>query len=228
MKKIFIVLLILSNHLLFSQNSSDSLPIKLPQPTLKGNMSVEEALLLRRSIRDYQDKPLTIAQISQVLWSAYGVSDSIRYKTKKLLTSPSAGATYPLEIYILVGKVEGLEAGIYKYNSDKHTIKLLIKGDFRRKLMKASYHQEMLAEAPATIFWSAVFERTTSKYGKRGQERYVCMDLGHSAQNVYLQCEALGLGTCAIGAMDDEETSELFMLPKNETPLYSMPIGYKK
>jgi len=163
-----------------------------------------------------------------MLWAAYGITRPLSgYPQTRggLRTAPSAGARYPLEVYVLIGNVKDIEAGVYKYNQREHKIIRTIEIDVRKDLAAAALDQEMIYEAPACLFWSAVFSRNTSKYGERGRERYVCMDLGHSAQNVYLQAEALHLGTCAIGAFQDEEVSEVMQLPEDEEPLYIMPFG---
>jgi SagB-type dehydrogenase family enzyme len=200
----------------------------LPEPRLTSGISVEEAMLNRRSIREFKDELVTIGQVSQILWSAYGITDehsSPSFLRGGLRTAPSAGGLYPLEIYLVAGKVTGLSSGIYKYHSENHSLELISKGDVRKELAKAALNQEFIEIAPATIFFAAVFSRTTQKYGSRGRERYVCMDLGHSAQNVYLQAYALNLGTCAVGAFTDDMVSMVMQLPEQEEPLYLMPIG---
>ena len=197
--------------------------ILLPKPSHKGDVSVEEALHQRRSIREYANDSLTVAHISQMLWAAYGVSDSIiGRKSFYLKTAPSAGARYPLEIYIGFGKVIGMKPGIYHYSPIRHSISAIAYGDLRSNLDNG---QGMVEQAPATLVFTAFYERTTAKYGDRGRERYVCMDLGHAGQNVYLQAVALGMGTCAIASFSDEDVSALLNLKKEESPLYIMPIG---
>jgi SagB-type dehydrogenase family enzyme len=203
--------------------------IYLPAPQTDGTVSVETALSNRRSHRQFQDKEISLEQLSQVLWAAYGITLPIEnrpFLRGGLRAAPSAGALYPLEIYVAVGNVEGIEQGVYRYISQEHKIVKIIDEDIRAKLCSASYNQKMIEEAPASIIYTAIFSRMTDKYGERGRERYVCMDLGHSAQNVYLQAEALGLGTCAIGAFLDGDIAKFLRLPKEEEPLYIMPIGY--
>ncbi len=205
------------------------LTYKLPAPRVVGAKSVEESINNRRSHRDFIDKELTVDQLSQILWAAYGVTKpraDYPFLRGGLRTAPSAGALYPLEIYVLVGKVNGIEPGLYRYVSQDHKIVRTINKDLRKELCTASYNQQMIADAPAVLFYSAIYSRCTSKYGSRGRERYVCMDLGHSAENVYLQAEALNLGTCAIAAFNDKLVSKFLQLPKEEEPLYIMPIGY--
>ncbi|MFA4851892.1 MAG: SagB/ThcOx family dehydrogenase [Bacteroidales bacterium] len=213
------------NSIQMKIRNSDSIFIELPSPKFSGTMSVEEALLKRRSVREYKDTCLTLAEVSQMLWAAYGISDSVKSGHIGLHTAPSAGALYPLEIYLVAGNVSGLEAGIYRYIPKGHKLLLEEKGDKRAELRKAAWGQEMIKEAPASLVYSAVFERTTSKYSERGRQRYVCMDLGHSGENVYLQATAMGMGTCAVGAFEDKKVAKVIGLPDDEEPLYIMPLG---
>ncbi len=203
--------------------------INLPQPEKEGVVSIEESLNNRRSRRQFQDKAISMEDLSQVLWAAYGVTFPIANVPALrggLRTAPSAGGLYPLEIYVVVGKVEGLEPGLYKYLPKGHQITKIIDTDIRKELRSAAVGQKIIEEAPISLVYTAVFSRTTDKYKERGRERYVWIDLGHSAENVYLQVEALGLGTCAIGAFIDDNVAKLLKLPKEEEPLYIMPIGH--
>lgn len=193
--------------------------IKLPKPNYEGKVSVEEALLKRRSIREYKDEPLTLEEISQLLWAAQGVTSS-----EGLRTAPSAGALYPIEVYFVAGKVEGLSAGVYKYKPEEHELLKIVDGDKRNELCDAALGQAWVREAPAVIVISALFERTTEKYGQRG-ERYVYMEAGHVAQNISLQATALNLGTVTVGAFDDEQVKKVLEIPAKEEPLYLMPVG---
>lgn len=206
----------------------ESSVIKLPAPSLKGTMTVEESLQKRRSIRSYQSTSLSLEQVSQVLWSAYGISDSTTYTKRKMRTAPSAGATYPLEIYLMAGSVSGLEAGLYRYLPDQHAITLYSKGDIRKEVAEACLGQMMLAQAPASLVYTAVYSRITGRYGDRGADRYLCMDIGHSAQNVYLQTTAMGLATCAAGAFNDEQLAQVIKPQGEEVVLYLLPIGVPK
>jgi len=194
----------------------------LPSPDTSGSVSVEEALQNRRSRRNFQAKALSKEQLSQILWSAYGITEPGR----GLRTTPSAGATYPLEIYVIIGNVTDIEAGVYKYNPLNHEITRIKNGDIRSELSAAALRQTMVADAPITVVYAAVFSRIEERYGERGRERYVFMEIGHSAQNVYLQAEALGLGTCAIGAFSDDTVKQLLNLPADEVPLYLLPVGH--
>jgi len=196
--------------------------VSLPDPRLKGEMSLEEAILRRRSRRDFKDSPLTLGEISQILWAAQGITG----KTG-LRAAPSAGALYPLDIYLVVGKqgVDGLGEGVYYYLPQSHSLEPTLEGDVRQTLARLSLGQMSIAEAPLSLLITAEYERTTSKYGERGV-RYVHMEAGHVGQNVYLQAEALGLGTVTIGAFQDEEISQALNLPPSYRPLYVMPIGH--
>ena len=209
-----------TNNNALSRTENSEVSYILPAPNTDGDISVEAALANRRSQRDFHDKAITAEQLSQILWSAYGVTSP-----RGLRTAPSAGALYPLEIYAVVGNVEGISPGVYRYIADGHKIVRVADGDVRSELADAALGQRMVAEAPASVFFSAVFERTTERYGERGI-KYVYIEVGHSAQNVYLQAEALGLGTCAIGAFTDSRVIQVLELPENEEPLYIMPIGW--
>jgi len=195
--------------------------IKLPAPAVEGKVSLEEAIKKRRSIRRFQDKPLSIPQISQILWAAQGITEEGGFKR----AAPSAGALYPLEIYLVVKKVEGLKPGVYHYDSADHTIEPILKGDFQNSLARACLGQMFIADAPLSIVITAEYERTTIKYGERGI-RYVHMEAGHVGQNICLQVVALGLGTVPVGAFWDDEVSKVLNLPRERKPLYVFPIGY--
>jgi SagB-type dehydrogenase family enzyme len=196
--------------------------VSLPDPRLKGEMSLEETILKRRSRRDFKDFPLTLGEVSQILWAAQGVTDETG-----LRAAPSAGALYPLDIYVVVGSqgVEGLGEGVYHYFPQSHSLEATLEGDVRQTLARLSSGQMFIAEAPLSLLITAEYERTTKKYGERG-ERYVHMEAGHVAQNVYLQAEALGLGTVTVGAFQDEDISQALDLPPTYRPLYVMPIGH--
>lgn len=189
--------------------------IKLPKANRKGATSIEEALNGRRSVRSYSGKPLKIEQVSQLLWAASGTNLYRR-------TAPSAGATYPLEIYLAVGEVEGLGTGVYHYSSSGHSLEIIGGQDVRNRLSRAALSQEMIGQAPIDIVIAAEYGRTAGHYGQRGI-RYVHMEAGHAGQNVSLQAVALGLGTVMIGAFEDREVKEILGI--REEPLYIIPVG---
>ena len=195
--------------------------IQLPSPFVTGGLPLSEAISQRRSVRDFSPEPILLFQISQILWACQGISAA-----GSLRTVPSAGATYPLEVYTLIGEngVEKVESGVYHYEVDSHVLSLHLSGDLRAELANAALGQDSVAVAPATLVIGAIYDRTLIRYSSRG-ERYVFMEAGHAGQNVYLQATALGLGTVAIGAFRDEEVRKLLQLSPRVRPLYLMPVG---
>ncbi len=196
--------------------------IVLPEPRHESHISVEEAILKRRSVRSYSDEPLKLEEISQLLWSAQGITDEER----KLRAAPSAGALYPLETYIVVGNVSSLEEGIYRYDPLNHEIIKTREGDYRSDLSLASLGQSCIKNGAVSIVFAAVYERITKKYGERGIG-YTYMEAGHAAQNIYLQAEALSLGTVVVGAFTDDRVKNVIGMKEEETPLYILPVGRK-
>jgi SagB-type dehydrogenase family enzyme len=154
-----------------------------------------------------------------MLWAAQGIIDPEGKRT-----APSAGALYPLEVFLVVGTAGDLPAGVYRYRPQAHELVCIAEGDRRAKLAAAALEQEWLAEAPVTIAFAAVYERTARKYRQRA-ERYVHMEVGHAAQNVHLQAAALDLGTVVVGAFDDAEVKQVLALADNEQPVCLMPVG---
>jgi SagB-type dehydrogenase family enzyme len=211
----FMLALLLSPQPLVGEEGA----MKLPAPRFESTVSIETALRNRRSIREYRNAPITLADLSQLLWATQGVTNAAGFRT-----APSAGALYPLEVSVLVANVEGLSPGIYRYHPHGHTLSRTQEGDYRRVLTNAALGQSSIHDAAATLVITAVSQRTTAKYGQRGV-RYVQMEAGHAAQNLYLQAEALQLGTVAIGAFDDEAVKQGLHLPVEEEPLYLLPVG---
>ncbi len=194
--------------------------VALPDPRLDGATSLETALSERRSIRDFKSTPLTLADVSQLLWAAQGVTrpDGGR-------TAPSAGALYPLETYLVAGAVSGLPVGVYRYRPERHDLAQTSEGDCRSALARAALRQDWMKAAPVVVVIAAVYARTTGKYGDRGR-KYVHMEVGHAAQNVYLQAAALRLGTTFVGAYHDSQVKQTLGLPADEHPLALMPVGH--
>jgi SagB-type dehydrogenase family enzyme len=188
--------------------------LQLPEPRLKGTLSLEEALAGRRSLREYADAPLTLEEIGQLLWAAQGITDPAGYRT-----APSAGALYPLEVYVVIPE------GVYHYAPAGHRLQRCLQGDLRPALFAAALRQEAVLEAPAVFVIAAEYERTAAKYGRERTPRYVHLEAGHAAQNLLLQAEALGLGAVPIGAFIDEQVKEALALPKSFQPLYLIPVG---
>ena len=197
----------------------DKVKIILPEPRYDSNVSVEEAILQRRSERDYTSQALTLQEVAQLLWAAQGITDPRGYRA-----APSAGATYPLEIYVVVGNVEGVAKGIYRYEPEAHQLLKVVSGEQRGALAQAALNQQFIAQAPVNLVITAVYERTTQRYGERGI-RYVHMEAGHAAQNVYLQAVALNLGTVVVGAFHDNQVKKILNLAEGEEPLYIIPVG---
>ncbi len=189
--------------------------ITLPEPRYSSSISIEGALSRRRSVREYTGEDLSIEEISQLLWAAQGITD----EQGGFRTAPSAGALYPIELYLVNAE------GIFRYDAQRHALEKRYTGDARDALAKAALSQESVANAPVVIVIIGVFERTEKKYGERG-ERYVYMEAGHVAQNIYLQCTSLNLGTVSIGAFLDEEVKGVLKLPEDHKPIYLMPVGH--
>ena len=197
----------------------------LPKPSLDGKVSVEKAVKERRTIRDFKGQSLSLTQLSQLLWAAQGVTDPKEGKR----AAPSGGALYPLDIYVIIGRngVERIEEGIYHYLPEGHSISRISQGDRRKEVASASLWQMWMARAPVIFIITAEYKRITGKYGERGI-RYALIEVGHVGQNLFLQAEALGLGTGIVGAFNDNDLLKITgIVPKHE-PILIMPVGYKK
>jgi len=182
-------------------------------------MSVEAALLERRSVRDFAPEPLTLTEVSQLLWAAQGITAA---GTRR--TAPSAGALYPLNVYLVSGSVSGLAAAVYRYQPKGHGLQLVVHGDHRRALAAAAAAQHWLGQGAVAIVVAADYGRTTRRYGERGR-RYAHMEAGHVAQNIQLQAVALGLGSVVVGAFDDGRVKTLINLAESDQPLSIVPVG---
>jgi len=193
--------------------------IALPKPRLKGGMSLEEAIAARRSKRGYRGEPLRLNDTAQLLWAAQGITGP---EDKR--AAPSAGALFPLELYLSVTKVEGIPPGVYKYDPAAHSLTLHRDGDRRRELTAAAMDQDCVRFSAGVLIFTAVASRTVGKYGERGR-RYIDMEAAHASENVYLQAAALGLGTVAVGAFDPAAVTKCLELPRAHKPVYLMPVG---
>jgi len=191
--------------------------IELPKPNLKGKLSVEESILRRRSYRSFTNSELTNRQLSQILWAAQGITD----QSYGFRAAPSAGALYPLYFYV------AKKDGVFRYIPDGHRLVQLASKDVRPSIVRASLGQAAIREAPVSIIIAANFAITQAKYGARSF-RYVCMEIGHAAENIHLQAVALGLGSVPIGAFWDDVIRTTLKIPDNQDPLYIIPIGYVK
>jgi SagB-type dehydrogenase family enzyme len=196
--------------------------VDLPRPDKIGRMALERALATRRSVREYGSRPLKLTELSQLLWSGQGTTNRSGDRT-----TPSAGALFPLELIVAAGRVEGLEPGIYRYRPAKHDMARIAEGDRRSALANAALRQTWIADGAAVIVVTAVYSRTTGKYGERGV-RYAHVEVGQTVQSLYLQATALGLGTCVVGAFHDDRLRELLELPGKEEPLAIMSFGEKR
>ena len=219
---IIAILLILSvtvQPVIAGQTMVNPSSIKLPEPHTDAGTSVEQALRLRRSVRTFAEKPLQLSEVAQLLWSAQGITsrDGLR-------TAPSAGALYPLEIYLVAGSVNDLPVGVWHYLPDNHRLEQLNDTDIRNPLAHAALDQAWIREAAAVVVFAAVYERTTRKYGKRGI-RYVHIEAGHAAENLFLQAVSLDLNTVIVGAFRDDAIRNALNLPQDHVPLILMPVG---
>lgn len=189
--------------------------IKLPPPRLDGGVSVEKALLERRSVRSYKEEPLALAEVSQLLWAAQGITESKR----GLRTAPSARATYLLEVYVVAANVTGLPAGMYRYNPRDHALARVLTGDIRADLFKA-VGQPPVRSAPAAFVIAGL-------PGKSSDSSWMYLEAGHAAQNVYLQAVSLKLGTVVMAGFQADAVKKGLRLPEGEQPIYVMPVGRK-
>ncbi len=194
--------------------------VHLPDPDIYGEISVEEAMHERRSIRSFDpDAMMSLDEVSQILWAAQGITSGSR-----LRTAPSAGAIYPFTVYLVSERVDSLPSGIYRYSPAENLLELVVEGEFLADIVSASLNQRWMSEACLLVALAADYSFITDVYGNRGIT-YTHMEAGHISQNIYLQCESLALGTCAVGAFEDSAIAGILKLPHNETALYLMPIG---
>ncbi|MCX5802061.1 MAG: SagB/ThcOx family dehydrogenase [Proteobacteria bacterium] len=202
-------------HALAQDKGSKTEAVKLPLPRYNGDVSVEKALLERRSLRSYRDEPLTLPEISQILWAAQGITEPGR----GLRTAPSARVLYLLNVYLLSGNVTNLPIGMYKYQPRGHELIKISGGDKKAELFNA-VGQAPIKNAPAVLVFSGMSERSTNP-------RWMYVEAGHAAQNVYLQAIPLKLGAVVIGGFKDEDVRRALNMSEKEQPIYIMPVGKK-
>ncbi|MFW6134645.1 MAG: SagB/ThcOx family dehydrogenase [Elusimicrobiota bacterium] len=200
--------------------------IKLPKPNIEGEISLARAINKRHSVRSYKNKPLSIKDLSQIIWAAGGLR--INGVSSASRTIPSAGGIYPLKFYVLAGNVENVKQGLYIYKYEDHSLERIINRDIRDELSAASFSQSMIKYAPATVVITSVTSKIASRYGNRGANRYAPMECGHSGQNIYLMAESRGISTVAIGAFNDIKVGEVMNLSEDEKPVYIFPVGYSQ
>jgi SagB-type dehydrogenase family enzyme len=200
--------------------------ITLPPPACDQREPFWDVIRKRRSLRDFSDEPLSTRELSHLLWSSQGITREIQGFS--LRTAPSAGALYPVETYLVIHNISEIEAGVYHYAVETHELEELRRGDFRIPVARAALDQEIAYRAPVVFIWTAIFERSIWKYKQRAY-RYVYLDAGHIAQNVALSAVALGLGSCQIAALYDEEANELLGVDgRNESTLYMTVVGKER
>ncbi|AKB85246.1 SagB/ThcOx family dehydrogenase [Methanococcoides methylutens] len=193
--------------------------VELPEPILESSISIEQTLAERRSVRSYSGESLSLSDVSQLMWAAQGLTQDRFFRT-----APSAGALYPLEVYLVVGNVDKMDAGVYRYVPSRHSMVKTLDGDRRDELCRVSLSQPQIRDAAAVVVITAVYSRIMVKYGNRGV-RYAHIEVGCAAENIYLQGMSLGIGTCAVGAFEDENVAAIFDLPVDEEPLLLLPLG---
>jgi SagB-type dehydrogenase family enzyme len=191
--------------------------IILPPPDRTGRMTLEQALARRRSVREFTAQGLSEQELSQLLWAAQGITHPDGRRT-----APSAGALYPLELYVATA------SGFYHYDPHEHRLNLHSEGDLRPALYRASSEQDCVREAPAVFVITAVYERTEREYGRERGPRYVHLEAGHAAQNMLLQAVPLGLGGVPVGAFHDDAVQKALSLPRDHQPVYLIPIGHPR
>jgi SagB-type dehydrogenase family enzyme len=197
---------------------------KLPDASALLSLPLGEVLKNRKSVRTFSDKPICLEKLSCLLWACAGISRKERgYEFR---TAPSAGALYPIETYIVVNRAEGIAPGVYHYAVCGHELELLKEGHCGEQTARAALGQTQCMEAPVVFIWTAVFQRTKWKYGQRAY-RYIYLDAGHIAENLALAAVSLGLGSCQIGALFDEEINQIIGVDgKEESVLYMTVAGY--
>ena len=197
----------------------------LPEPQITGNMSVEQAIHDRRSVRRYTNQSLNLQDISQLMWAAQGITN----QTTKFRTAPSAGHTYPLEVYISIGKgsVNGLNEGVYHYNPFNNKLEQILENDVRPELSQAANGQPWVKEAPVDIIITGNYQKMIDQYkDEKLSTRFVDMEAGHAGQNIYLEAQARNLVTVALGSFKDDQVHQILHLPSNENTLYIFPVGH--
>ncbi len=198
--------------------------MRLPDPQFEGDVSLESAIRTRRTVRAFDGRALSLDQLSQLLWSAQGITEKGGFKR----AAPSAGALYPMDIFAVVGAgcVEGLDPGVYRYEPEGHSISPGKRGDARGDVANASLWQTWMAQAPLSLVITAEYSRIMGKYGHRGI-RYAMIEAGHIGQNIFLQAQTMGLAAGIVGAFEDDKVIKVMGINETHEPLLIMPVGYK-
>jgi SagB-type dehydrogenase family enzyme len=198
-------------------NNPDQSRIALPEPDFKGAL-LEEAIEKRRSERDYSEKEISLAEASMLLWAGGGITDEHGFRT-----APSAGALYPIDIYLVPNRVENASCGVYRYMPDEHELVLVKEGEFSEGFYNASYGQKHIRDAALLIVMVSTPERTTSKYGEIGKA-YILIEAGHIAQNILLEGTSLGIKTTPVGGFEREKADDIIGLEEGKS-IYMITVG---
>jgi len=204
----------------------DAKRVSLPAPAVEGGPGLWEVAARRRSHRTFAAAPLSLQALSQLLWATQGITR--RQTGYAFRAAPSAGALYPVETYVVAHRVETIEPGVYHYDVRSHALELINQGDHGDDVARAALDQPMAAQAAAVFVWTAVVDRSKWKYRQRAY-RYVYLDAGHIGHALALAAEALSLGSCAIGALYDEEVNAIVGVDgKGETAVYMAVVGHRE
>ena len=200
--------------------------ISLPEPKTRSGSNLWKLLLKRRTRREYSaQKTLKLNDLAALLWATQGLT--AQFGDTFFRTSPSAGGLYPIETYLSIRAVDGLEQGLYHFRPGDFDLEFLKKGDVSEKLTTASLQQTVILNAQVTFLWSALVARGRWKYRQRCY-RYIYLDAGHIGQNLYLAGETLGLGVCAVGAFYDDDVNRIIGLDGiEETVIYMAAVGIR-
>ncbi len=226
---VFIIFFAVYSYLNFEKEQKNNLnnqmkkesKISLPKDFVEGSLSAFDSIKTRRSVRDYSKQPLSLKELSTLLFTTQGITSD--YKR----AAPSAGALYPMETYLVVNNVAGLEKGLYHYLVQEHALEVVKIGDFAQEVRKKGLNQAPLENAAVDFIWTAVSERTTKKYGERGI-RYIFIEVGHVSENLYLQANSMDIGVVAIGAFDDQAINKFLGVDsEKETVIYINAVGKK-
>lgn len=209
-----------------TETAEDARRVELPEPCIEGGAPLWETLQRRRSVRDYGSEGISAKDLAQLLWACQGVT--AKRGPYALKTAPSAGARYPCNTYAVVNRSEEITPGVYRYLPEEHALACLREGDFARVIAEAVLGQSMAARAPVVFAWTAVFERTVSRYGQRGY-RYVTLDAAHIAANLALAAVGMGLASCQIAALFDDDVNQVLGCDGvNESILYMSVVGHQR
>jgi SagB-type dehydrogenase family enzyme len=230
LRALFLTVFIAALTLILACSFAPAEETKLPRPDLDGKVSVEKALATRTTARSYSSTPLTLAQVSQILWAGNGniPTDTVSSATKKVI--PSARKTYPIELYLVCGEgtVQQLWAGVYHYDAEHHALQKIMDGDQRKPMSAACKGQSWMIQAPATVVIGSVFRRAEATSGPERGINFGVMEAGNSNQNILLEARSLGLETNTVGGISDAKLSSALKLPSDVTAIVLVTVGKKQ